>query len=530
MKTSEISTFSSHGAIPTSPAGSVSSSTGPDAGAGAGPDAAAGGAPLKSFASATIPGYIPSWFRFDDAPVDATGLNFDFFARATIIMSTVFLGPALLKLSSEAAGCVAETVEDEDNCENARVYGMKPSSLLTNMAMVTGLIAAITMPLVGAIVDHTSYRKQVGAWTAYGMTLVMGINATVSRKTWFFVAIMQSLGAGFLYNTHIVVTYAYTSELSKDPVVQTKYNSFFFVVLYASILIFMAETLGFTLIFKTSEVGTARISQIITTITTAILFCIAWNRLFTDRPPSSKLEEGRSIWTAGFVKVWRTCKEIAHTNPALLILMFSIMCSEAATATLVSIATTYMVNFLDMNSIEVGIAYFFILFMGIPGAKLGEWLALRASPRISAMGALLFFVIVTSGASFVLEGPDHKQWMNLFGVLWGLGLGWLHPTNTTMFISLTPEHSQTEYMGIYNFAQTIIGWLPPLVFTVMNEHGIPMNFGLSSLNIFFSKAFFCLLMMGLYQDASGTPRPPSEKDLTVSEDIEAADVNLPPVA
>eukprot|EP00543_Licmophora_paradoxa_P016033 CAMPEP_0202465190 /NCGR_PEP_ID=MMETSP1360-20130828/64683_1 /ASSEMBLY_ACC=CAM_ASM_000848 /TAXON_ID=515479 /ORGANISM="Licmophora paradoxa, Strain CCMP2313" /LENGTH=376 /DNA_ID=CAMNT_0049088821 /DNA_START=27 /DNA_END=1157 /DNA_ORIENTATION=+ len=357
------------------------------------------------------------------------------------------------------------------------------------------------MPLVGAIVDHTRFRKQVGAWSAGFMSIIMGAQTIVGPNTWLYVAMLQVVGS-FLYNTHIVVTYAYTSELSKDPVVQTKYNSYFFVVLYSSILLFMGEVLGLSIIFHADNVGTARISQVLTCITTVIFFSIAWTSLFTDRPPARELQEGEWLWTTGFVKVWRTFGEISRNQPQLRVLMFSIMCSEAATATLVSISTTYMVHFLDMNSVEVGIAYFFILTMGIPGAKLGETLALRASPRISAILSLLFFITVTTLAAFILQGPEHKQYMTLFGLLWGIGLGWLHPMNTTMFISLTPTHSQTEYMGIYNFTQSIIGWLPPLVFTVMNERGVAMNLGLASLNQFFFLAFLFLCLMGCYEDRS----------------------------
>ena len=45
--------------------------------------------------------HIPRFFRFDRAPVEATGLSVDMYTRATIIMSSLFLGPALLELAKE---------------------------------------------------------------------------------------------------------------------------------------------------------------------------------------------------------------------------------------------------------------------------------------------------------------------------------------------------------------------------------------------------------------------------------------------
>ena len=54
----------------------------------------------------------------------------------------------MLKLAKEAAGCV------EGECLG-RFYGMRPSSLLANIVMIVGLVSAVSMPLVGSMIDHT---------------------------------------------------------------------------------------------------------------------------------------------------------------------------------------------------------------------------------------------------------------------------------------------------------------------------------------------------------------------------------------
>ncbi|KAI2499021.1 Vacuole effluxer Atg22-like protein [Fragilaria crotonensis] len=468
----------------------------------------------KTYTRPPIFRLVPHVLRFDNSPTDATGLSLDYLARACIVMSTVFLGPALLDLSTQAAHC-----PNMQDCDE-RVFGMKPSSLLTNIAMLSGFLSAISMPLMGAVVDHTSYRKQVGSFTAYALSIVKGLETMISIDTWMYVAFCQVI-TGVLYSTHITVTYAYISELSKDTAEQTKYNSYYFVIMYVSILLFIAEVMFAATWIGTDTVGTAKVSQVLTCVSTTIYFVIGWTTLFTNRPPSTTLEDGQWLVTAGFIKLWKTSRHISSELPAMQMLMLSIMCSEAALATLVSIATTYMVHFLAMSTMEVGTAFLIILIMGIPGAKLGEWLALTLNPRWSAMLALQFFMVTTAMAAWVLDRPDRKQYMNIFGFLWGTGLGWLHPQNTTMFIALTPNHSQTEYMGIYNFAQSIIGWLPPLVFTIMNERGVEMNFGLASLNVFFFLSLIFLLFMGSI--------PSKEKAATVfhPNDVEAVLPELP---
>ena len=90
------------------------------------------------------------------------------------------------------------------------------------------------------------------------------------------------------------------------------------------------------------------------------------------------------------------------------------------------------------------------------------------------------------------------QYTILFGVLWGICMGWLHPMHTVLFIGLTPGDARTEFMGIYIFCQQVLSWLPPLVFTILNEFGASMSIGLASLDIFFFIGLVCLQSIGRY--------------------------------
>ena len=56
-------------------------------------------------------------------------------------------------------------------------------------------------------------------------------------------------------------------------------------------------------------------------------------------------------------------------------------------------------------------------------------------------------------------------------------------------------------MGVYICACQILSWLPPLVFTIMNEAGISMRVGLLTLNAYFFASFVILFFVGDYQAA-----------------------------
>lgn len=435
---------------------------------------------------------LPRPLRFDKAPIEATGLAVDIFARATIIMSSLFLGSALLELAS--ADC------DPGDAE-CRVYGFRPSSLLTNIAVISGVLVSLFLPLFGAIVDHTNYRRQVGAYTAVGLVVVKAIETCVGPRTWFFVACLQVVSS-ILYNPHITATYAYTSELSSDAMEQARYNTQLIVVMYISTLFFLIEVLGVARLFHTDDVGTARISQINTSVTCAVLFAFAWTHLFRDRPALSKVPAGRSVVGSGIRKVKDTAVQIATHYRGLRWFMLSLIFADSALGALVVVSTTFLKQVLQMQATEIGSVFLVVILCGIPGSKFGGWLAVwLRDPIASAKLADVYLILVTAAASQVLTGPDRKNLALVFGGLWGIGLGWLPPMHTTGFIALIPKNQEAELMGMFLLCNQVLAWLPPLLFTVLNEAGYDMAYGLASLDIFFLMGLICRVCVGDYQRA-----------------------------
>ena len=74
------------------------------------------------------------------------------------------------KLASLQAITVARCAKDDEYYEEcakgSRIYGS------TNMGTIAYLVSNISLPLFGAVVDFTSYRRRVGMYTAFGVTLI----------------------------------------------------------------------------------------------------------------------------------------------------------------------------------------------------------------------------------------------------------------------------------------------------------------------------------------------------------------------
>jgi MFS-type transporter involved in bile tolerance (Atg22 family) len=404
---------------------------------------------------------------------------------------------------------------------------MKPSSLLSNIAIGSGLMGALILPLFGAIVDHTPYRRRVGIWSAVGLAAIKGVETIISARTWLFVSLLQTI-SGAMYFVHATVTYAYTSELTDSHMEHTKNNVYYFVVLYVSALFFLAEVLIVAFAIHTDDVGTARISQVTTCLTSSICFAFSWKWFFRERPALSAVPEGSTLLVAGFQKIAASSAMIRNKFPGLKWFMWAVISSESATAALVTIATTYMNHFLEMNATEIGVVFVLVLAMGIPGSKLGETLGLRHNPLTSAKICVIFFILSTTAAAVILTGPQDKHLTPLFGALWGLGLGWLHPMHSTIFISISPRGQASELMALYLFCGQVFSWLPPLLFTILNEAGVRMSFGLASLNIFFVAGLIFLSLMGDYSASleRGAATVPANESIT----DHCSEISLSPIS
>ena len=133
--------------------------------------------------------------------------------RGAVIASNLFISSSLLYLAAEEAGCI-DVDGDLIDCD-VKVRGFKPSSFITIIAVISGLLAAITNPITGAVVDFTNYRHLVGTSTSLLIIIIQGIQIYTVQDTWFVMAILQAI-AGFLYQILVTMTYAYLPEMTTE--------------------------------------------------------------------------------------------------------------------------------------------------------------------------------------------------------------------------------------------------------------------------------------------------------------------------
>ena len=148
------------------------------------------------------------WFRGNK---EALGYALDLMARSTVFAcSGAFLLPALLKMAKLEAGCEIEAPEGTNKVPecHGKVYGIRPSSLLTTILTIVAVLSTAMLPLVGAIVDTTTHRRILGRTLAVIVSALLFPTIFVSQDNWFAISV-DFIVLGFFGWLLAMVNYAY---------------------------------------------------------------------------------------------------------------------------------------------------------------------------------------------------------------------------------------------------------------------------------------------------------------------------------
>jgi len=432
---------------------------------------------------------------------EVLGWTLDSAARGVAVMGTaVFVSSDLLRLAKEAAGCVVYEETWEEECIE-RIYGMRPSSILTNIIVLVGLLSAVIMPLIGSIIDHTQYRRAVGSLSAAFMCLTILLQMLVMENFWLVAAMLQIVVA-FSYTVHLCAVYAYLPELTSNHEKLTQYATRFSAAQYSGSVAFLFLMVGIlSTVNRNNRFRSSLLSQTLVFVICSICFGYAWVSLFQPRSASQKVPDNKSLVSAGFWKIYKTAQTILLHHSAIKWLLVSAAFTQAATTTFSTIAITYMTEQLSFNPRENGIAILILLLFAVPGTRIAAWLTKSFNPVVSLQANLIFWICSIFLASFFLYKPGQQVIAYVCAMVWGLAIGWVYPTEKALYVTIIPRGQEAELMGTYICACQMLSWLPPLVFTVMNEMGFSMRIGLLTLSIYFFISFLVLFCVGNYEEA-----------------------------
>lgn len=248
----------------------------------------------------------------------------------------------------------------------------------------------------------------------------------------------------------------------------------------------------------------------------------SWTFLFRKRGPLSEVPPGSNLLTAGFKQVATTLPTIWSKYRALKWLMLSLLWSpEQSAGVVLSIGLTWVTLFLKLDADQVGYVSLILLAAVIPGSIFSMFCCKWANPLNSYR--LAQFCLAAGIAISVAGIPSSEYSKRIYGfaALWGFPFGWLYASQRVLFVTMIPKGQTTEIMGLFTFFGQILGWLPPVIFTIMSEQGVDIRWGVGLLSFFYLFAMCNTFMMGSYQEAKDLVDDEFEANMRAKEEAEA---------
>jgi MFS-type transporter involved in bile tolerance (Atg22 family) len=358
------------------------------------------------------------------------------------------------------------------------------------------------MPLMGAVVDFTNHRLLLGRIFSAAYVLSLFPTIFINANNWFAMTIIQFVGV-FIGWAQASVAYAYLPDLTDDEAVLTGYTRAFTVMIFSSVVVYLGLTVGIGMAVgqKENNIFMARFGMSAAFALSLLTEWLAWGVCLKRRPASRELPAGQTLWTIGFTQVYHTSRTIVRDYKALMWFYISKALSQAAITSLSTIAITFYTDQLQMNASQNGVVAAVMLMASIPGAFLSEMCTKRLNPIRSSIVALVILIATTAVVVSVLRGAHQLVLTALLAACWGIGIGWKLTVDEVIAASIIPEGQDAELMSIYLFSGEVIGWLPPLLFTILNEAGLPQQYGVGCLMIFWLLSIVALICFGSYDDA-----------------------------
>jgi len=343
-----------------------------------------------------------------DGILEAKGYALLAMGRGVAVMSNVVVNAALLELAQQAAGCPTreemKSLPDDYQCTKS-IYGLNPLSFISNIAVATGVLAALFQPLIGVILDFTPYRKFVGILISCIFTCVQAAQIFIGERTWLAMAILQSL-AGFCFTVMIMTTLAYLPEIC-EKVGQRKHETFtarftakFFIFQAAFLVLLGALSFGFGI--SNNSTQTARLSQAMNVALLVVLFGVGW-RCMPSRPPARDLPNGLTccgVLLYGLRQNVKTAKSIhKQYKKGLQWYLLATMFAQSAVGSLAPLSVVYLSSEVGLNATDISIFFLVVLIGTLPGSKIAPFMSKRTNPSTSwQLSMIVLFTVMAIGA------------------------------------------------------------------------------------------------------------------------------------
>jgi UMF1 family MFS transporter len=419
---------------------------------------------------------------------------------------TVFLGPYLTSIAERAAGC-----DSDATCKQAVIHPlgvtMAPGSLFAYSVSLSVFLTVFVLPVVGAIADRSSGKKELLALFAY-----IGSAATIGLL--FLTGDRYLLGAGLFlianiaFGASIVVYNSFLPQIA-GPDERDSVSSIGWAIGYVGgglllLLNVVAVLTKSSLGLSTGDV--ARYSLVSAGVWWAAFTTIPLLRL-RNRPAVAGEAHGSAL-TDGFRQLWATLRSL-RAYPLTLAFLVAYLIYNDGIQTVISQAGIYGTKELGLPDNVLVPTILMVQFLAFFGALGLGRLANRIGGWKTVLLSLVLWILVLAVA-YVLPAGRTVPFVLLGGAI-GVVLGGSQALSRSLFSQLIPPGKEGEYFGLYEISDKGTSWLGPLIFGLAYDATRSYRVAIISLLGFFIVGFIGLALVPMRRAITAAGNTPPAK-------------------
>ncbi len=376
-------------------------------------------------------------------------------AFSTTIAGVLF-GPYLIEIAKEAA---------VDNRISVLGLSIAPGALPSYTITASTLLSAILLPLLGAVADRTSRKKDLLAGFAWAGALAASLLFFVTGDNWqlgviSFIVANLCFGAAAVFNDALLCLIS--NEEERDRV-----SSRGWAYGYAGggLLLALNFLLVTVLPFGLSTGMAVRISMLSAAVWWAAFTFIPFLGL-KNRAPTHVVAETGGYVSRSFGQLWATLKNMRQYPVALTFLVAYLFFNDGI-QTVIASASIYGVEELEFSTGTVLATYLVVQFVAVFGALGFGRAAERYGAKSVILSGLVAWMVIVTVALFVPERQILP--FMLLAVAIGIVLGGTQALARSYFSLLIPNGREAEYFSFYHAMDRGTSWLGTLVFGLVYQ-------------------------------------------------------------
>jgi UMF1 family MFS transporter len=419
---------------------------------------------------------------------------------------TVFLGPYLTAIAENAAGCTTD-----EACKTALIHplgiAIAPGSLFAYSVSLSVLLTVFVLPVVGAIADRSTRKKELLALFAYiGSAATVGLLFLTGDR--YMLGVVLFLIANISFGASIVVYNSFLPQIA-DADRRDAVSSIGWAIGYIggfTLLLINVAAVLFKDKIHLSTGDVARYSMVTAGLWWAGFTTIPLIQL-RNRPPLAGEAHG-SVLSDGFRQLWATVKSL-KAYPLTLFFLIAFLVYNDGIQTVITQAGIYGTKELGLEDFVLVptilavqlLAFFGALALGGLAKLIGAWKTVLIS--------LVLWVIILGGA-YMLPAGKVLPFVAL-GCAIGLVLGGSQALSRSLFSQLIPKGKEGEYFGLYEISDKGTSWMGPLLFGLAYDATRSYRVAIISLLAFFVIGFVALLAVPMRRAIIAAGNVPPEK-------------------